>query len=619
VPLSAGRRALFTAITVLLPFLLLGATELVLRATWPGGAMPLFVPMLSESGQTLLTTNPHVAKRWFMGKGAAAPPGAIPQAFPLQKPANAVRIFAMGESTTAGFPYPQTGTFPRMLEDALRDVLPSNSVQVVNLGIPATNSYALDDEVNEVIAQHPDAVVIYAGHNEFYGALGVGSTQSVLGGAPSLVRAYLRLQRLRLVVAIREGVHWLGTRLAPHADAGHSVTLMETLVSDQEIPLGGPVYERGEHQFQSNLAVLLERLRAAHVPVFIGSQASDVRDQPPFVAAGNARPGGADSVFAQAQSAWTRGDSAVADSLFVRARDLDVVRFRASSDFNAIIRSEARAHGAVYVPVEERIASAAVGGAPGHDLFLEHLHPNVHGITVMARAYYDAIAQAGFLGRRAQPDRLDTWDDYARGLDLTPLDLRIARLSTEAVTTRWPFVPVAAQTDVRRDYRATNLVDSLALEVTAGGSWPRAKLRLAKAYEQRGFADSAVAELRGVVLGSPRFAEPWELLAGAFEQAGQPDSAYDAYRRAVTIRPSATSARAAAEIALRRHDYAAAIPMLEMEVSFAPVDPRTLYQLSLAYAVSHDIPRARATALRLRQQAPDFPGLADWLRTLGIR
>jgi len=617
-PLSARRRVVFAAIAVLLPFALLGGAELVLRAAWRGGATPLFVPAISEGAAPQISVNPVVARRWFLGRGTPAP-GAIVAPFPLHKPPHTLRIFAMGESTTAGFPYPHTATFARVLQTALQDVLPSDSVEVINLGIAGTSSYALVDEAAEVIAQHPDAVVIYAGHNEFYGALGVGSTQAALGRSPFLVRAFLLLQRLRLVVALRYAVEGAGSLIASSGGtARQPATLMDAVAGSQEIPLGSPLYERGENQFASNLSVLLDRFRAARVPVFIGSQASNVRDQRPLAVAANAGADAADGVFSRANAAWVRGDSAQAESLFVRARDLDVVRFRASTDFNAIIRAAAAAHGAVYVPVEERVSAAALGGAPGHDLFLEHLHPNVQGMTVMAHAYFDAIASADFLGRVAQPARLRSWGDYAREVPLSPFDEKIVRLATDAVSERWPFVPLDEQRDVRGEFHASTLEDTLALEVAAGGSWQAAKVRLGQSYAQRGFADSAVVELRGVALGSPTFAEPWEYLGGAFMQAHQPDSAYAAYRHALAIRPSAPAATAAAMIALGRHDYAAAIPMLQMVLAAAPDDPPTLYRLSLSYAVQHDIPDARAAAARLARVAPTFPDLANWLSTLGM-
>jgi len=44
----------------------------------------------------------------------------------------------------------------------------------------------------------------------------------------------------------------------------------------------------------------------------------------------------------------------------------------------------------------------------------------------------------------------------------------------------------------------------------------------------------------------------------------------------------------------------------------------TYYQLSLAYAFSHDIDRARAAATRAAQLNPQFPGLQQWLGALGL-
>lgn len=589
----------------------------MLRATWKSAALPLFVHAQSETGNELIA-NPRVARRWF--SGSDNPPGPIPEPFAAHKAPHELRIFALGESTTAGFPYPHNGTFSRMVLDALHDVLPSDSVEVINLGIAATSSYSMLDEADEIIAQHPDAVLIYAGHNEYYGALGVGSTESVLGGSPTLVRAYLRLQRLRLVYALRLGVDWLRGALSHSstADAEHNVTMMEVLARNQQIELGDATYRRGENQFQQNLNTLLDKFRAAHVAVFIASQASNLRDQHPFVAPANARPGAADSVFARAKAAFASGDSTQARVLFTRARDLDVVRFRASSALDSIIKTTAAAHGAIYVPVEERIAAVSPAGVPGYDYFLEHLHPNEQGTTIIAQAFFDALRDAHFLGHTAQLDRLRPWSVYRERMDLTPFDERVVNLSTRAVTSRWPFVPVNQQVDFRRAFHPASLLDSLALAVSAGASWQSAKLHLARAYEARGFADSAVAEFRGLVRDAPTFAEPWEFLGNAFERAGEPDSALAAYRRALAIQPSVAVENAAAGVAMQRHDYPTAITLLQASLTARPNDARAIYQLSLAYALSHDVENARAMAARLARIAPTFPGLRDWLSVLGM-
>jgi lysophospholipase L1-like esterase len=142
----------------------------------------------------------NVGRRYFpQERFPPSPPG---DAFLVTKPAHSLRIFVLGESSAAGFPYPPNGTFARVLEDALTDVLPRDTVEVVNMGMAATNSYTIVDLAGEVIDQRPDAVVIYGGHNEYYGALGAGSTET-LGSHPSFVRLYLNLQRLKTFLLLR--------------------------------------------------------------------------------------------------------------------------------------------------------------------------------------------------------------------------------------------------------------------------------------------------------------------------------------------------------------------------------------------------------------------------------
>jgi lysophospholipase L1-like esterase len=601
---------------LLSPFVFLLALEGVLRLTWNGGAAsaPLFVPAPVEIGDDLVP-NREVAHRWFLTEDQ--PPAPIPDAFARVKPANAFRVFALGESSTAGFPFPHNGAFPRLLRDVLRDVLPGDSVEVVNLGIPATNSFSMLDMADEVIAEHPDAVIVYAGHNEYYGALGGASNQVLLGGSPALVRLYLRLQRLRLVAAVRAGATWMRHEFARNAGADQGASFMESLARDQNITLDGPAYRNGTRQFDQNITLLLDKFRVARVPVFIGSLASNLEDRPPLVSPGNEGPGGADSTYAAARAALARNDSAAARQLFVRARDLDVVRFRAPSEFNAIIRRDAQAAGAVYVPVAESFDSAS-NGLPGSALFLEHVHPTQDGTVVIARAFFDALRGANFLGHAARLDRLRSWSDYERGMDLTPFDNRIVYHTRETLLERWPFVPVAEQRDYRETYRPVGELDSLAFLASRGVAWAPLKLQMAHRYAAGGHPDSAADELRGLVRDSPGFAEPLELLASTLMQMKADSEAAVVLSRALAIRPSANAAFAAGDLAMRRKDPAAAIPLFEMSIRLGIARPEALYELSLAYGLTHDAPRAQATAMQLARIDPNFPGLAGWLQTLGV-
>jgi hypothetical protein len=241
-PLSPRRRVAFLAITLLFPFVLLALLEGALRLTWDGGSIPLFVPAEQDSAR-LLVVNRDIARRYFHAE--SRPPTPPREPFAREKPAGALRIFAIGESSTAGFPYPRNVLFSRLVRDALRQALPGDSIEVVNLGLAATNSYALLDQIDEVLDQRPDAVLVYAGHNEYYGALGVGSTVGS-GLPPSLVRASLAVQRWRLGMAMRRLLEKV--RGGGRAISDETASFMESVVRDQHITLGSEAYTRGVRQ-----------------------------------------------------------------------------------------------------------------------------------------------------------------------------------------------------------------------------------------------------------------------------------------------------------------------------------------------------------------------------------
>lgn len=606
--LTPARRRVFLIITLLFPLILLGLVEGALRLLGPDTSLPLFVPARVGDGRYLVA-NPQVGRRYFgVTESAPAPPAEF---FTSRKPAHGFRLFVMGESTTAGFPYPRNGTFSRLLRDALHDVLPGDSVEVINLGIAATNSVALRDLAGEVVAAGPDAVLVYAGHNEYYGVLGAASAR---GGAlaPVLVRASLQLQRLRIGMAVRRLLEG-----SPGAASDSAPSFMEVLARDREVPLDGALFERGAAQYAGNLAALLSTFRRAGIPVFVASQASNVRDQSPFASPANGEAG---SAWATAHAALAQGDSTGARGGFARARDLDVIRFRAPGRFTAIVR-EAVAQGeggARYVPVEERFAAAS-HGMPGRDLFLEHVHPNRTGVTLLARAFYDALDSADFLGRRADRSRFRGWEAYQGGAALTPFDERVAFHTVQTLVTRWPFVPVAEQRDYRATYRPVGLADSLALLVSRGGvRWEDAKLQIAADFERRALPDSAAAEYRGLVRDQPWAEYPRRLLARALLREGEGAGAERELRAALQLEPSAAAALALGQLLLQRKDVAGALPFLEQAVQLEPTDTAALYQLSLAYGLARDIDRARSTALTLARLDPRYPGLAGWMAAIGL-
>lgn len=617
-PLTASKAALFLLITVSLPFVLAGLLEVGLRAADYGGSLAAFdSPEVMKGAYRIPGAN--VARRYFpREKFPPTPPG---DAFLVEKPANAMRIFVLGESSAAGFPYSANGTFSRVLRDALRDVLPGDTVEVVNMGMAATNSYTIADLAGDIIDQHPDAVMIYGGHNEYYGALGAGSTES-LGSFPSLVRLYLRLQHLKTFLLLRNTISTVvaavrGGRSTSEIEA--DATRMESVVGDQRIVLGGEAYMRGVRQYEGNLRAAIAAFRRAGVPVFLASTPSNLRDLPPFGPSIVPPDSAATRVFDSARTVLSAGDTAKAGLMFARARDLDVVRFRAPSEFMNVVKRVSAETGVTYVGAEELIARESLYGIPGGDLFLEHVHPNQRGYVLLARAFYEALAMKNFLGRRADISRFAGWDSYADKMRLTYLDHRIAYHTVRTVTTRWPFLPVSKQLDYRGTYRPVDFVDSVAFNVSRGGmSWAQGKGMLGERYARDGETDRAVAEFEGLIRDGPQVEVAYRMAASALLAANQPERAKPYLERAHALAPSASSAYGLGVIAMQEKNPARGITLFEQALRMSPDMPPALYQLSLAYGVTRNLEGARATAARLAQVDPRFPGLAEWMSALGM-
>src|SRR5579872_6562708 len=185
---------LFRIIVILLPFLLLLALEGALRLFHYGYDTSLFIE--APGNGDYLVLNPTASRRYFTDAGNATTGNREP--FRKVKEAGTLRIFVLGESTTIGYPYFHNGSFHRWLQYRLNRSFPDKKLEIVNLSLTAVNSYTVLGFARDLVRYEPDAVLIYTGHNEYYGALGVGSTNR-LGGSPWLVETLLWLRQLRCV------------------------------------------------------------------------------------------------------------------------------------------------------------------------------------------------------------------------------------------------------------------------------------------------------------------------------------------------------------------------------------------------------------------------------------
>lgn len=602
------RERFFLVLAALVPVAFFALLEGGVRLFWRAGATPLFVEAPVGEGRWLLA-NPALAARWFAAE--ARPPAPSRELMRREKPQRGFRVFVLGESAAQGFPYPRTGAFSRALAPMLRDLLPDDTVEVINLGIAATNSFSMLDILDEVLEHEPDAIVYYGGHNEFYGAFGAGSSVGV-PGSDGAARLFLRLQRVR---SVRLANHLIGkVRRGGAAGDEAEASFMGAVARDRAIALDGPVYARGVAQYEANLTRIVRRARDAGVAVYLASVASNERDQRPFASPDNAA---ADSAFALATARLAAGDSTGARDAFAEARDLDLIRFRAPSAFVDVARRVAAAEGAVYVPVAEAFAAAAPLGSPGRELFLEHVHPNEEGSWLVARTVVDRMLAEPPAGRRLDPGRLAPDRIYKEGRALTPFDGRIVHHRLRALTARWPFVPADSQGDYFGSYRPSGAQDSLAFLVAAGAMpWEVAKLESGVLYDRAGELQAALAEYRGVMLDSPEFGAPWRASGEALLRAGQLAAADSMFAEAMRLEPTVAVAKGRAQIAAAERRWPDAVRQWQFVVEREPNDAEAMYRLSLALALAGDSTAARATAGRLLQLRPTDPAHRVWVRML---
>ncbi|HEY9117194.1 MAG TPA: hypothetical protein VIN11_05170, partial [Roseivirga sp.] len=240
------KRVVFYAVTIATPVVFFVLLELVLRLFDYGETVP--EAFISDNiDAEYLIMNPSVGERYFPNKDFATV-GAY-DLFLKNKPENGFRIFVQGASSSAGFPYNHSGSFPRLLEQKLQHYFPQKTIEVVNTSLTATNSFTLLDLSDEIIEQSPDAIVIYSGHNEYYGALGVGSSQS-FGKSPMVTNFYLKLKGVKLIQLVRNVVRRF---YSSENKAGDQETLMAKMVANESIPFDSETYHAGVNQYKTNI------------------------------------------------------------------------------------------------------------------------------------------------------------------------------------------------------------------------------------------------------------------------------------------------------------------------------------------------------------------------------
>ncbi len=375
---------------------------------------------------------------------------SLPVSFRTEKPAGAMRVFVIGESSVWGFPYGPDLAFSRLLQKQLEAAWPNRTIEVVNCGVPGIASWHTRRIVDEVVQYQPDVVIIYTGHNDWI----VPGPEAV----SRLARALARSRVYQLAVVARDA--WSRWRNGP-LDPNRMQAAQEPYGYARDRARGRTTMTARDRawvatRYRDNLRAMVSAARAAGATVIIASLGQNLSDFAP--GASRHRPGlsaderarwrtlldeadalakaddcaGALQRLDQARGIdrrpailhYMRGKCLERLGRFANARvayrlasNLDEVPLGAPTGFNDVMRQVAAEMNVPYVDVADALRRDSPHGLVGSALFVDHVHPSLAGHAAIARALAAALGadtRAGAVPPPAPPADVDRQIAIAR-------------------------------------------------------------------------------------------------------------------------------------------------------------------------------------------------------------
>ena len=406
------------------PLLFLGFVEVVLRIVGYGYPTSYFVEM---RGKGVYAANSHFGRRFF-------PRALTREPWPVYvakcKPAGAYRIFVLGGSAAQGVPDPAF-SFGRILETMLTDVYPNATFEVIPTGMTAVNSHVILPIARDCAEHEPDLLIVYLGNNEVVGPFGAGTVLQGFSPSMTVIRAYLAAQTTRVGQLVVDIAERLKSKKGLESWQG-----MEMFLSNR-VPADDPRLAVVYNHFRRNLQDTCRAARDADAETILCTVGVNLQDCSPFASQhkpdlneaelarwDEAFQGGVESApsgdasraieqflvalaiddqfaelhFRLGKCYLDAGQDDLAVQAFTKARDLDVLRFRADSTINRVIRdvAEARAEEGVHLVDSERALAEcgrSAAGVPGGTLFYEHVHMTFEGNYEVAKAIFSEVVK----------------------------------------------------------------------------------------------------------------------------------------------------------------------------------------------------------------------------------
>lgn len=593
----------FYLIIILIPVVFFILLEISLRISNYGIDTTQWVKV--APGQIML--NPDVAYRYFHStKGI---PNSNNIVFAEEKGVKTIRIFIVGASSAAGFPYSPNGDFGQYIKKKFEVLYPELSVEVINIGLTATNTYAIRDLIPGVLELKPDLILIYAGHNEYYGALGVGSMESI-GRSRTIVNFVLSLEKYKTFVLIRDILMWAIKIFSIDSAANTGGTLMSRMAKDKLISFNSDIFNDGIDQFEGNMRDVFTLCKNAGVPVIIGTLTSNLKDQIPFVSVPSNKYPNAGKVFNEASVLLKNNEIAEAIKKFRFAKDLDGLRFRAPEIINSKINLLAKEFNYPLVPVDYIFNSISPYGIVGNNLMVDHLHPTRQGYRLMGKIFFNTLRQSKILPQITTLNLTEEEEDrlVENSLYVSKLDSVVAKYRILILKNDWPFSESKSVQYMLKLFNADDFLDSIALKVIDNKIiWEKAHRDAAARFLAEKNYKDFIIELN-VLIDQYPFIEDY--IKHASEQllaAKLFNYAYPFLKKGYQRFPGAFYSKWLGIIDLSANKVDSAIKYLNYSLEYQANDPQVLFNLAGAYSIKKDYQKALSTIENCLKFNPNYP------------
>ena len=574
---------------LLAPLIAVAILELGLAAIGAGYSTHFFVPNV---GAKDYTTNLKFGWRFFPPRIARWPSA---QVVSPKKDAHTFRVFVLGSSAAYGTPSDQYG-FARILRVLLMERFPGARIEVVNAAMTAINSHAVLPIARDCAKMDPDALVVYMGNNEVIGPYGAGSVFGRRFRSTALIRAHIWMNSTKMSQLFYSLFDWRGDLWGKADNWNGMAAFIQNRVAADD-----PRLDVTCDHFRRNFQDIYRVARRAGAVLVPCTVAVNLRDSPPFASAHRtgmtaedlalfdaAFQGGlsllaegrvaeaaaafekclarddryADAHFFYAKSLEVAGlQPDLAREHFIKARDLDTLRFRTDSALNGIVRdlfADPQLEKCRLADVERRLGDAAPSPVklPGDEFFHEHVHFTFAGNYEVAKILFETLepVAATILGDAStNAFSLPSQEECALRLGFTFFEEAFYdRFMLEEMIGQPPFTSQTGH-DAMYARKKAALADKYRGRFTADGlqeALAESEQALARdpddLYLRRGLLnyylglkmrDPAIEQMEKIVQAIPTDYFMLAKLAGELMRRGDEDTAAALFRQALRLNP----------------------------------------------------------------------------------